>query len=457
MLKRAALASLQHSSAGMWGWLLERYRYESSETDAPPFYGLAAFAYRDYPRKAEPLLTLPRQPSILGLGASRRSVTTHLPVTIPAFGAVRSHLAVTVLKPDDDWLRITPDPAGFVELEQAAPNTPVTVQVPVQVSLRDNAESGPSPRPPGFLLRVQAGSRSYHHRFLLPQLPAAERLDLLLSADPETPAAPIADLRLRPSLARQPYYVYVRNSSDRVRKAGVALWANGRPLPGGETTLTVGPGQTVRAVFPGGAGPAPSVAAAPQQQMGLPELTGPVQIRLFDPERNGALILSRDVRISLARAAEYVQVPSIRFEPAAPGTGSKNRLTVTLRPAVTLHGPPCVAELVLPARRIPGLRAVRDGIFRVQLPPMGEEVKLLASNIDLDLQADEEGSIHLNIDGVPRALVFHTTFARTGEPTVPTRSDEPALRFYAPRSSAPTPAWRRRSKWTTPPRVLCWS
>jgi Carboxypeptidase regulatory-like domain len=422
-LARAAMPVWQRQTAGLWGWLLERCRYESAETDAPPFYALAAFTYREYARGSEPLLVMARQPTVLDVkSAGPTSVTALLPLTIPASRTVRSRLALTVLKADDDSFQITPNLSVLTALPDASSDAPAAIQVPVHVTLRKQAESARPAQPKGFLLRVEAGGRSYHHKFVLPPLPAPERLELLLSANPQTPTAPLAEMRMRPSRSRRPFYAYVHNGSDHVRKVGVEMWANGRLLTG-DASMTVNPGQTVRVVLPAAnGGPAAT---------DLQELTGPLQIRLVDKEKNGAVILTRDVRVSIAPAAEEVCVSSTRFEPPGPTNGFKNRLEVTLAAAAGRLHAPCVAELVLPPRRIPGLKEIREGRFRVEVPASGEEVKLWASDLAFDPLANEDGCFHLNIDGLERAFVFRTTFARSGKATIPIPDDRPALRLHA--------------------------
>ena len=201
-LTLAAAPAWQRQTAALWGWLRERYSYESSEPDALPFWDQAAVALRDYARPSEPLPTLPTRPTALDLSAVRPTLTASLPITVPTSGARRSRLELTVLNPDDAWLRINPDLTALHTLEQAAGAGPATVTVPVQVTLREHAGATHTPRPSGFLVRVQAAGRSVHHKFLLSQLPAAQppsQLELLLSEDPEKPTAPISELHLRPA------------------------------------------------------------------------------------------------------------------------------------------------------------------------------------------------------------------------------------------------------------------
>ena len=223
--------------------------------------------------------------------------------------------------------------------------------------------------------------------------------------------------------------------------------------PSAETTLTVAAGQTLRAVFPGAGNPRALTPAFGD----LPELAGPLRLRLLDPEHNGAVVCTRDVPVSIAPASEYVRVPSILFEPAGPGPGSKNRLSLTLRPARPLTGPPCVVELVLPVRRNPALKTVHDGTFRLELPPFGQEKKLVASGIALEPAGDEDGCIYLTIDGVERAFVFRTLFARTVRRPCRAWTISPACVSSRRNISAPTPGWKEKSRWTTHRRKPSWN
>jgi hypothetical protein len=80
-----------------------------------------------------------------------------------------------------------------------------------------------------------------------------------------------------------------------------------------------------------------------------------------------------------------------------------------------------------------GLKAVRAGTFRGELPTDGSPLKLSASEFEFEPIGNDTGDVYLTVDGIERAFIFRTTFAQVGEPTVPREQTRPALRLNAER------------------------
>ncbi len=413
-------------------WLADRYRFAALESESP-YRARAAFALRPFAQPPVVNVVLPNQPTSLDINLGNRSARTVVPLQISWTGNVPPKVETRILQASDDWLSVSVDTAALAQVKETP--SPASVSLPVIVQLLSGAESAQSPRPAGFLVQITAGGRAFFHKVTLPNLPDPERLEIYLSADPKTLTVPPGELRLRPSTQRVPYYLFVRNPSDRVRNLAVEIGQNDEPIPGGSVPITVAPGATKRVIFPGP--PAPAVAsteaAAPKEPLPLPELTGPLQIRLLDRDKANEVVASRDVKVHVMAPREYVRVPTVRYEPPSPANENKNKFEVTLAAATPFPGPPSKAELVLPEKRIPGFKGAKAGSFRTDISASGKEVKLVASELAFDSGADEEGYAYVTIDGVERAFVFRTTFARIGEPSTPSEDDRPGLRFRAAR------------------------
>jgi hypothetical protein len=429
-----------------WGWLGDLFRFESRDPDAPPFFGRAAFALRDFTPPAGPHVVFPAKATTLEITPAKPALKAEIPLRF-----VGGPLAATasVIQADDEWLRVSLNKSRLTEPE--GKGQPTSVAIEVSATLQPGAELSTAPRPLGFLVRLQTGARSTYHKVLLPYLPNPERVELILSSNPQQPSTPFADLRLRPSKGKQAFYVFVRNGSDKARTLQVELRVKGELVPGGAVTVAIAPRQTGRLPFPGI--PADKIPRKdkdePPGPSEAPPLEGPLQMRVVDKETNEVLA-EREVKVTQASPREYVRVPSIRFEPAGPDR-PKNRLELIVRGGAGLTGPPCVVELVLPAGRIPGLKAVRDGVFRGEIAAPGQEIKLYASDLDFEPGADEDGVAYLTVDGIPRALIFRVTYARFGEPTTPREDDRPALRIVSDRYFRMGSRWEGRIEVDNPP------
>jgi hypothetical protein len=231
---------------------------------------------------------------------------------------------------------------------------------------------------------------------------------------------------MRPLPAWQPCYLYLTNPTDAPHNLIVELNA-------AETCtkkLVAMPRQTQKVTFEG-----------PPAKPGdvLPELRGPLRIRVLDAERL-TTVAERQISVSIASPREYARVEQVEFQPQS---CVKNRFSITLsdvaaanNPAQSqarLPGPPSTAELVLTPDRIPGLLGVQGGVRRGLLPASGAGLQLVAENLQLAPAANEQGYAYITIDGCPRAMVFRTTFSRQGDPTTPVEDIRPSVRLRSSR------------------------
>ena len=154
---------------------------------------------------------------------------------------------------------------------------------------------------------------------------------------------------------------------------------------------------------------------------------------MLDADHPEVVLGEQEVSARPLPSTSYVHIEEILYTPPGIVAGDPNRLTVRLNARPGIAGPPCPVELVLLAGRIPGFLSAEAGLFRVELPVDGKEMKLFAEGLRFEEGADGPGTIELNIDGVQRAQTFQIRFNREGAPALAERSIEPALRIRAPK------------------------
>lgn len=406
----------------LWAWLAESYRYRSHDSEGGTFFAEAAREVQRHltATPAETYLQIAGGAELAGLAPAHPVLTGTLDFKL--VGSTQSKIELSTLTADEDWLQVALA-RGELSLAEGR-----SWRVPVRVALKPEAKSRTPPA--GFLVRAQVDGRSYYQRVPLPKLRQAgvEDLHILLSSNEKDPlAAPIAHLRLRPIKARQPFFIFVRNPTDKPRNVTVRLTGNAVV----EKKLTVGPDKIEKVSFEG---------AAPKADAELPELKGSLQLVLLDTDKNVELD-ARQVRVDIAAPREYVQITEMKFEPPGPANGGKNRLLIKLKAVVPLAAPPCEVELVLRRDRIPGFEAVKEGNLRGEVPGDGKELTLSAESIQLAESLDEEGDVYLTVDGRERAFILRTTFARRGDPTTPREVTRSAIRLLADRYALAGPKY----------------
>ncbi len=425
----------------LWAWLADRYQYEANDLIGSDLLSEAARGFRN--------LSPPAQHASVHFGR-----IAELPELTPERPSAEFSLELDVTRPGSDDPDITIDIAGLdsrslrvTPLKRAdglSASFPVSLSlpesgrlsVPIRVEMIATGSAGP-PLPLGFLVRARINGRSFHVRVPVTLLPASERLKLLLSDDPETPTAPRGNLRLRPVVGRQSFYLYLFNPTSRERKVSATLKVGDLAVPGGTAALTIGPGKVEKVDFekaPTSSSTSPGAAAAPDPE--LPELKAPLSVIVADADHADRILARRLVRVEVASAAEYVRATATKFQPTGPGD-EKNHLTVTLNAIGSLAGPACQADLILPQERIPVLiEPPTEGTYHGAVPADGTALTLRAEGLKLANFGSEKGAFYVNVDGRKRALIFRTSFATRGDATTPRLDFEPAVRLRSDDAAA---------------------
>ncbi len=339
-------------------------------------------------------------------------MTRHVPSGKSGPVELRFHRA------DDVWLEIAPDAVTLPALADAKEPYTLTHKVPIKVMRLPKAERTGLPPPLGFLVEARFEGRSYHHLVTAPIVPSTQELQILVSADADEPANTLNEIRVRPGKMKQPHFVYVKNLTNRKQTVHVEVKAGATLVHKSQKLLTLEPDGVRKVVF--------------DEPSAVRELHGPLAVRVFDVDRLKVLA-ERSLRVEILSPHEYVKVAEASFEPGRDGNNKWAVQVSAVDGSPPVVGPAIAAQLVLPVQRIPGLLAVGGGTLKVELPTRSDAPRLLfAERLKLAASIDEEGPVYLHIDGVPRAFVFSTTFARTGAASQPKPDVRPAVRLVAP-------------------------
>lgn len=337
-------------------------------------------------------------------------VTRHVPPG--AFGPVE----LQIHRADDAWLDVAPQSATLPALTASKQPRTLISKVPLKATRRAKAERTGLAPPLGFLVEARFEGRSYHRIVTAPIVPGTQELQILVSADPDEPATTLNDIRIRPGKVKQPHYLYLRNLTNRTQKVHVEVQA-GKALVHKSKLMTLEPDGVRKVLFDDS-----SIAATT-------ELRGSLEVRVLDQDRVKVL-QQRTVRVEILDPRDYVQTAEASYEPGVIGD---NKWAIQVQASKPVIGPAIAAQLVLPVQRIPGLMSVGGGTLKVELPTSTNASRtLFAEKLRLLPSIDEEGPVYLHIDGVARAFVYRTTFARVGERTEPKPDHRPAVRLVAP-------------------------
>jgi hypothetical protein len=248
---------------------------------------------------------------------------------------------------------------------------------------------------------------------------------LVFSAVAEQPDEVATDpLRLRPLPGmRQRYFVFVQNPAPQPAGVQVEVVAGEKVVANsGDAALTVPAGdrQLVKSF------------GTPTLKDGdrLPELTGPLRLRLRDFATK-RLLGEQLVRLEIATPRDFLRVTRAQFVPEKPD--KPNRLTVAVRALPEMTGRDAQVELVLPddKRLFPALRAQpKEGKLTGLVGP-GKPLELFAEKIALEPGNDAECDFYLNVDGVKRALWFRSRFPELGTEPRMSELQAPKVRFGA--------------------------
>ncbi len=409
--------------AQLWAWLADQYDYESRDLGGSPLLAEAALGCRDLaPPAAQPFVQFSGGLESTELSDEQRSAKLELNYRVVSPPSVEPAIEPFAVSP---WLKVS-------TLPSPTPQRGESRVAPFLVEVNPAGEHSRTQPPKGFLVRARLGDRAFHARVSLALESSADKPRIVLSSTPLKPTDSLKALRIRPSKELQPYYLFLTNPGDKVKKLKIIVKAGEVQRPGGTAEITVNGGSTVGVSF-AEKSPSPTPGPAPNPSSATPavvvEIEGQLSVSLLDAD-SGKLLSQSHFDVSLASPGEYVRLIDARFDPPSAANKGSNRLVATLR-ALGLSSDPIKAELVLPASRIPGLLGTFDGTLRAELDPKGGQATLMAKSIPLDDRSDEHGYSYINIDEYKRAFILDTTFARHGDPTTPRIDLMPDLRVLA--------------------------
>jgi hypothetical protein len=273
---------------------------------------------------------------------------------------------------------------------------------------------------------------------------------LLVSSTPAVPreGKDRKVVRLRPNVAGQTSYLFVRNPGQDDVTVSVAL----RGADGGPDVLRTKPfavkaGRTDPVVFEPAAPAPPAAPAVPAGQPAPPagrELPGPpfsYEFVLLDAQGKPVPDSARPVE--LMQPADYVEPPKVSFN----GNTRELQVTVTAKDTFSPEPKAAPVALVLSPAHVPGLVDTPDkaGAYLRYLTRAGQSVKLVAKNLHIDekdkrREETENGLVYLTVDGYERAFAFRVTFGLEGEDHFGDLIPSPVVGLHWPRYQQPAPA-----------------
>jgi hypothetical protein len=413
-------------------WLGRRCLYEEydlrglgGDTVAENFYESAARAYEVEVGTLPMRFTSESETPDLRDSRAKASYTFLLTLESPLPPDKIQQQQIHPVRTDGDLLDVRVE-----KLEQ--PPGKNAVRVPLTILLNQGSGSS-GPLPKGFLLAVKVQGRPFYYRVdALVQESAEKRVQVLVSENPNAGDNPreftaqSRKLQLRPNI-RQPVYVFIRNPTDKERNLAVEVTAEGVEGKLESKPKKVAPGKTERIAFDG----KPSAAADKPSEglLRLPE-TGLLLVKLLDAENKNEAVDKKRVEVKVSTPQDYLDA-KMQYEPRV--EGGKNRLTVRVWPTAPVSGPVCHVKMEL---RIPGFKKAAAPLPECDLALSSEKEELLILK-DLEFDGnrpDENGEVHLTVDGYKRAFIFRTTFATGGgaPPTSERVQRPPRLRLAVP-------------------------
>ncbi len=397
--------SRERAARDTWTWLAAHYRHGTR--DLPRLLdpdGVLERAALECPIESPdaPAVALRiegRPASTIPLSPRHTTETINLQLVLAGAGAgAVQKVKLVVLEPEDPRLKVSAPAPDELEVSPTAPT-----QVDFKVELVDDPTRARVPPPAGLLVRAHTPDRRTYHALVPLKIVSSGMVPTLaLSRSPdECDDLPMERLRLRPIAGRQPFYIFVKNPTERNWDVIVEI------LEGDKVSASSGPKPLS---VPAGPSPVrvPGFGSpTPKPDGDLRELTGDLQLRLKDA--TGSLLDEQSLRPVIAAPRDYIEVTRKEFAPAAPG--QSNRLTVVLRALPALAGPPCLVELVLPKLR----KSPKEGLRRGHLEP-GKTLTLYAEDFAMETPSDGQAHLYLNVNGVQRVIWFQGRFPEIGRP-----------------------------------------
>lgn len=402
----------------LWAWQADRYRYETRDGVDPEFYARLAVQYAPYIKKSTiPSLQIDGPTEVTGLLPEMPPLHLSIPWAINGDPKVAPSVTMDILNPAGPGLSIQPS-SGADAHSASSPTR-------LDVSLLRQSKFPPFP-PQGFVVVWSIHGRTYHRRIDVPALADQSHLTVLLSPNPKKPEPTVDRIQLRSNPVPTGFHLYVRNGGAKPRTVVVEL-STGAMCP---APLEISPSQAIAVTFAPSGVVAQGTDAQPAKagEKELSQLDGPLKVVVRDASTHQELS-SAVFPIEIVEPRQFVIVDKVRFTPK---DDKHNRLEVELHENGQMPGPPCQVQLIVDAADVPGLIGMGDGVFQGKLPENGEPLTLFARNLQLADGIAEQGSFSLTIDGIPRTIVFDTTFARSGNATTPIEAIRPALRLSAP-------------------------
>jgi len=390
-----------------WGWLARQYRYAARDYPRPDFYAEAARIYGQLaPAPADDYIQVLQVAPVEPAGKIATEVNEGDPVLSVHWkvaGPTKKHgpVRVEVLTPAASW-------------QVAQLNTPQSAE-PLLLSVASDPAGDPRRQPVGFMLCFCLEDRCYHYRLDPRTLMPGAQVSILVTDQP-TPTqdadAALDQITLRPSRTPQAYYLVAKNLTAKPRKC----LAQVEGLPPALIDLAAGETKPIVLTAP---------PAKPKKP--LPPLNSPVQLRIVDAETN-ELLGARSFWPSVLSPRNYVDASAVQFQPQSP---AENRLQATLTSRLPVGSDPCAVILETPLASIPGLVSVKTGFFKGSLAG-GQSLSLFAEDMQLLEGFSPQGEFQIHVDGVPRAFIYETTFARRGATVAPRRLVRPRIQLQAP-------------------------
>jgi hypothetical protein len=239
----------------------------------------------------------------------------------------------------------------------------------------------------------------------------ADKLGVVFS-DSKTALGGSGELVLRPNVAGQAVYAWIKNPTANDQELTIQLKAasDGEALTTADVIVPAGKNAVIPFRFKKGAAPAAAGApAAPMPEW--PELAGgKFQITVTKKGAKNAPPLELPVTVRVLQPSSYLQADAVYTG------GANNMLEVNVSARPDFTGPPCVVKLALTQERLPGLEpdSAPDATLQQKLTKAGDTVKLTARNLRFGKDAPARGYISVTADGYTDAFVFEADFTRAG-------------------------------------------